>query len=232
MTGLAKEIAGRPLRVARTRRLRRFLRTRLLWLLLLGALTLAFALMLTVRFAGQVLVVETPPLNHVDAVLVLAGAVPDRALEASRLVQAGVTSLVLLGNDPLSPEAIRLQQAGLPIYSHGQMNQKILVRQEVPEQEIHLLSRYSNSTWEDAMALREYIQKHPLRSVAIVTCRYHTLRSRLNFQRALKGLDTRVFVMPAADCSFNALTWWRSRSDAWHVVQEWLKLVAYFLGFR
>ena len=198
-----------------------------------GAVLLLFILgFLCAPFLGSSLVYQSPLPEHVDAAVVLSGSIPDRAMQAVDLVRLGIAGSVLIVNDPLDDTSLELRKLGVPVYTHSELNRFILLKMDVPEERIQVLPQQSASTWEDALALRGFLETNPLSSVAVVTCRYHTYRSWLNFRRALEGLPVELYVVPASLCSFEDQVWWRSRRSTWRVLQEWLKLGGYLIGYR
>ena len=177
---------GSPARASRFRRLRRP------WILLLVGISICIVGGL--RFGGQllgtILTLDTPQLKHVDAAVVLPGSIPDRALQAFDMIQDGMADSVLLINDGILEGLQELRGIGVPVYSHAELNRFILLRLHVPEDRIRVLPHQSRSTWEDALALKEFLRTNPLQSVAIVTCKYHAApRRRICIPRPLARLQ-------------------------------------------
>jgi len=208
---------------------------RLRWRVAVAALAIMLLCILGslwLPLVGSSLVFESSLPEQVDAAVILSGSIPDRALEAADLVRSGIAKSVLIVNDPIQESLLELRRLGVPVYTQSELNRFILLRRDVPKEQIQILPQLSGSTWEDAVALRSYLEAKPLDSVAVVTCRYHTYRSWLNFKRALDGLAVDLYIVPASQCLFDEQEWWRSRVSSWRVLQEWLKLGGYFLGYR
>ena len=187
---------------------------------------------LSLPFLGSSLVLKSSLPERIDAAVVLSGSIPDRALHAADLFLSGIAESVLITNDPIDESLLELRGMGVPAFSNSELNRLILLKKDVPEERIQVFSQVSKSTWEDALALRTYLEAKPLNSVAVVTCRYHTYRSWLNFKRALKGLPVKLYVVPASQCLFQEQVWWRSRVSSWRVLQEWIKIGGHILGYR
>src|SRR2546422_8107228 len=80
------------------------------------ALALAAAAAVTLLAAGRALVVADPLPPRADAIVILAGSVPDRVLEAADLYRAGVAPRVVVTRERLrrGDAALRARGVRLP----------------------------------------------------------------------------------------------------------------------
>jgi uncharacterized SAM-binding protein YcdF (DUF218 family) len=176
---------------------------------------------------GRWLVVQDP-LIHADAIVILSGNLPDRALEAARLYSAGYASQVWISR-PLSPteelKTMKIFYLGEDFY-----NEKILLAQGVPVDAIRILERPSVNTLMEVREIGEFMRQNNLSSVIIVTSKPHTRRVRAIWNRLVDS-DTRAIVRFANDDPYDGSHWWRHTRDGLDVVRESLGLLNAWAGF-
>ena len=124
---------------------------------------------------GHLIVFEKADFEKVDAVVVLAGNIPDRGLQAADLLLQSRADLALLSHAKLSRQKKMLWELGIFWPQAGEINRLILLKSGVEPDRIRDLPGRVDSTWDEAQSLRAYLQEHPLKSIAIVTCKYHFL---------------------------------------------------------
>src|ERR1022692_4165464 len=122
--------------------------------LILGGIFVALAAVGTAVFftIGQWLVVQDP-LARADAIVVLSGQLPDRAMEAARLYQAGYAEQVWVSQPSSASEELKTMK----IYYLGEdfYNEKVLLAQGVPAAAIRVLDRSSANTEEEVKEISE-----------------------------------------------------------------------------
>jgi uncharacterized SAM-binding protein YcdF (DUF218 family) len=176
---------------------------------------------------GRWLVVEDP-LVHADAIVILSGRLPERALEAARVYQAGYADQVWI-SPPVSPvdelKAMHISFLGEDFY-----NEKVLIAQRVPPDAIRILDRPDENTEAEVRQIVEDLRTLKFRSVIIVTSKPHTRRVR-TIWRKLVGSDPRLIVRYAPDDTYDGAHWWRHTQDGLDVVRETLGLLNAWAGF-
>jgi len=197
----------------------------LLLTMLLAAAVVGMAL------AGPLLVVADPLPPHADAIVLLAGSVPDRVLEGSDLYHAGVARRVVLTRERLRRDALVLRARGVALPEGDELARTALRGLGVPAEAIVVLRRRGASTESEARTLARYACSHHLHSLVVVTSRAHTRRARLILGQAL-GPGIRLTVRPARHDFFPAARWWRVRTAAKQVLTEYEKLAHYWLRER
>ena len=100
------------------------------WLIAAGILVLLAGLAATFFFTvGRWLVVQDP-LEHADAIVILSGRLPERAVEAARVFQGGYADEIWI-SPPVSPvndlKAMNISPLGEDFY-----NEKVLIVKGVP----------------------------------------------------------------------------------------------------
>ena len=190
-------------------------------LLALGAATV-FAL----RGAGRWLVREDP-LRPADIIVVLSGSMPWRAEEAARIFRLGEASEVWV-SQPVGPVA-ELASLGIPYVGEEYFNREVLMHSGVPESAVRVLSERTVDTEEEVSEIAREMRRERKQSVIIVTSPQHTRRVRALW-RTMVGEDPHAVVRGAFQDPFDADHWWRTTSDTFSVVREFMGLANVWLG--
>jgi len=189
---------------------------------------LALILAIAVIFfgVGRWLVVENR-LEKSQAIVVLSGGMPVRALEAVRLFHGGYAPEIWLTR-PEQPAAF-LDPLGIPNSGEDYFNSRVLEHEGVPRAAIRVLDPPINNTADEIRAISAQAARERVSAVIIVTSRPHTRRvSHLWGQLASGG--TRAIVRSGSADSFDAAHWWRNTHDALDVVREVLGLLNAWAG--
>jgi uncharacterized SAM-binding protein YcdF (DUF218 family) len=198
------------------------------WLIWAGIPIVLITMGLLVFFGiGRWLVLQDP-LVHADAIVILSGHLPDRALEAARLYGAGYAQQVWISQG-LSP-AEGLKTMKIVYLGEDFYNEKILLAKGVPVDAIRILERPSANTQMEVREIRDFLRQNNLSSVIIVTSKAHTRRVRAIWKK-LAGSDARAIVRFANDDPYDGAHWWRHTQDGLDVVRETLGLLNAWAGF-
>jgi uncharacterized SAM-binding protein YcdF (DUF218 family) len=198
------------------------------WLMSTGVLIVMGAIGFLVFFGvGRWLVIQDP-LVHADAIVILSGHLPDRALEAARLYNAGYAEQVWI-SQPISP-AEELKTMKIFFLGEDFFNEKVLLAKGVPADAIRILERPSANTEEEIREIHEFLRRNNSNSVILVTSKAHTRRVRAIWKK-LVGSDSHATVRFANEDSYDGAHWWRHTHDALDVVRESLGLLNAWAGF-
>jgi len=185
------------------------------------------AAVLAFFFIGQWLVREDP-LAHADVIVVLSGHLPDRAVEAARIYQAGYATQVWV-SPPLSPvdelKLMKIAYLGEDFY-----NEKVLLAEGVPADAIRVLERPSANTEEEVREIKDTLASSDLHSAIIVTSKVHTRRVG-TIWRKLVGSEPKAIVRFAKEDPYDGAHWWKHTHDALDIVRETLGLLNAWAGF-
>lgn len=192
---------------------------------IIAALVL-FAGLIAFFGVGRWLVVEDP-LEKADAIVVLSGRMPVRALEAARIYKAGYAARVWLTRTE-EPEA-SLKSMGIPYVGDEFYNLRVLVHERVPADAIRVLPEPILNTADEMEEIAAELRQSSGKGVIIVTTKAHTRRVRTLWRKLGRG-SGRAMVRAANDDSFDPRHWWRSSSDALDVVREVLGLLNAWAG--
>jgi uncharacterized SAM-binding protein YcdF (DUF218 family) len=198
------------------------------WLFLAGGAIVMAAIGFVVFFGiGQWLVVQDP-LANADAIVILSGHLPDRALEAARLYGAGYAGQVWISQG-LSP-AEKLKTMKISYLGEDFYNEKILLAKGVPVDAIRILERPSANTEMEVGEIHAFLSRNNLRNVIVVTSKAHTRRVRTVWKK-LVGSEQHAIVRSANDDPYDGAHWWRHTQDGLDVVRESLGLLNAWAGF-
>jgi uncharacterized SAM-binding protein YcdF (DUF218 family) len=180
--------------------------------------------------AGRVLVRSDPLPAHADAIVVLAGSISDRVVEAADLYRAGVAPRVVVTRErvPRGDWALRARGVRLPESSEQMV--AALEALGVPPGAIEVIPRRATSTDSEARTIARWACAR-VRSVVLVTSRYHSRRARMILRQALPP-EIALAVRASRHDPFDPTRWWRDRRDAKAVLSELEKLAHYWLRER
>jgi uncharacterized SAM-binding protein YcdF (DUF218 family) len=196
-----------------------------------GSLTLllSFLLIATVlifRNLGGWLVIEDP-LEKADAIAVLSGRVPGRALEAARVYNEGYAGRVWLTHS--TEPGAALAKLSVPYLGEDSYDKQVLLHQGVPENAIAVLDPPIVNTADEVKTIGQALEKENLRSVILVTSKVHTRRVKALWKR-ISGQRGVAIVRGDSEDPFDPEHWWRDTRDALDVVHELLGLANTWAG--
>jgi uncharacterized SAM-binding protein YcdF (DUF218 family) len=188
-------------------------------LLLLVAVVFLFCL-------GRWLVVEDP-IEKAQAIVVLSGRMPLRAMEAAKLYRQGYAARVWLthSTEPgATLEAMQIAYVGEDSY-----NLRVLMYEGVPADAIRILEPPIINTADEIAAVSAVLEEEKGRTVIIVTSKVHTRRVRILWHR-LAARRGKAIIRAASDDAFEPGRWWRTSGDALDVVREFLGILNAWAG--
>jgi uncharacterized SAM-binding protein YcdF (DUF218 family) len=170
------------------------------------------------------------PLQHADAIFVLAGTRLQRPLEAVDLYKAGWAPLIVIS--PGRPEAtermVRARGIAFPLESELQRN--ALIALGVPASAVVANDGFVDNTASEANLLRTMVIARHWHRVIVVTSKYHTRRAGFAFRRGLAGTGATPLMHATRYDPFDSSHWWRNRNDIREGGREWIALILYWLG--
>jgi uncharacterized SAM-binding protein YcdF (DUF218 family) len=178
--------------------------------------------------AGRFLEVDDPLPTSADAIVIMAGSVPDRTLEAADLYHAGVARRVVVTKELMRSGEMALHARGVFLPENHDLTRTALEKLGVPRDAVVLLERRNESTESEARTIARWACSQRLRRVIVVTSRAHSRRARLILRETL-GPDVALTLRATRYDPFAGSHWWRSRRDAKVVWWEYEKLTHYWL---
>ena len=175
---------------------------------------------------GRWLSVEDP-LQKTDAIAVLSGRMPDRALEAARLYKDGYAPEVWLTHS--TEPGATLQELSVVFTGEDAYDKQILVHEGVPENAIRILDPPIVNTADEMRTIGQAVKQGKSHKVILVTSKVHTRRARTLWRR-LSQRDGDAIVRGVSDDPFDPAHWWRTTGDALDVVREVLGMLNAWAG--
>lgn len=195
-----------------------------LWLWSLGAILVLG--LFAFWNVGRWLVVEDP-LRKADAIAVLSGRMPSRALEAARVYKQGYAPQVWLTHS--TEPGATLAQLSVRYVGEDSYDKQILLHEGVPESAIVVLDPPVANTADEMKTIGKQLHQENGHAVILVTSKVHTRRVKTLWRRISAG-DGAAIVHGVSDDSFDPGRWWQSTKDALDVVREVLGLLNAWAG--
>ena len=170
------------------------------------------------------------PLQHADAIFVLAGSRLERALEAADLYGGGYAPAIVLSPGREEPAEMVARARGIRFPRDADALRDALVSLGIPRDAIIIGSGSVDSTAGEGSMLRTLTTGRGWRSVIVVTSKYHSRRTGFAMRRALAGTGVTIVVRASRYDPADPARWWRHRGDVRFLMEEWPKLIAYWLG--
>jgi DUF218 domain len=192
-------------------------------LAILGAL--ALLAVVTVFFfilgIGHWLVKEDP-LRKADAIAVLSGNFPVRAMEAAKLYHEGFAKEIWLTHPGTRSDS--LKEFGVRYPSEDDCNYQVLRKQGVPAKSIHILETSVLNTADELDVISAAMQDTGNQSVIVVTDKPHTRRVHTLWKEydADRG---NAIVHGVRDGSYNPSRWWKTPGGTTQVLHEVLGMI-------
>ena len=176
---------------------------------------IACALILFLRFGGDILVHTDPLPRHADVAVVLNGStlgVRARTQGAVQLLKQGIVDYVMASVPPTT-----YWGESVPQVAHHYFAEHF--GPQVADRVVFCVAN-TNSTIQEAGALRQCLESRGWRQVIVVTSNYHTRRAGRIWRAALAHANPpfKIYMEGIADGSFQARGWWRQRE----YVKTWL----------
>jgi uncharacterized SAM-binding protein YcdF (DUF218 family) len=175
---------------------------------------------------GRWLVVEDP-LEKAQAIAVLSGRMPLRAVEGAKLYREGYAPKVWLTHSAEPGETLKAM--GISFVSEDAYNVEVLVHEGVPADAIRVLQPPIINTADEIAAVSAALEEEKGARVILVTSKVHTRRVRILWHRLAAG-HGQAIVRAASDDPFEPGRWWRTTSDALDVVREFLGVLNAWAG--
>jgi uncharacterized SAM-binding protein YcdF (DUF218 family) len=164
--------------------------------------------------------------THADAIVVLGGQINVRPFAAAALFRKGLVNKVLVSNTDQSPAAT----IGA-ILGDTELNRRVLLKLGVPENAIETFGQANKSTRDEAVALREWADRHDALTIIVPTEGFAGRRVRWIFQREFAGRDVRIQVPCYEPRGYKRAEWWKTADGLIAFQNELIKYVYYRLKY-
>ena len=170
------------------------------------------------------------PIQHADAIAVLAGTRMDRALEAADLYRRGFAAHIIVTRQTPEPSFATLAKQGIALPADAEVTEEVLQKLGVPKSAIIVPAAIHDNTAQEARTFRGLAAANGWHTLIVVTSKYHLRRAGFAVRRELAGTGVVVMMHGTHYDNANPDRWWTSRSDWRWVVGETGKLIVYELG--
>jgi uncharacterized SAM-binding protein YcdF (DUF218 family) len=196
----------------------------------LGALAvIAIVAIVLLRSAGTALVLDDA-LRPAQAVVVLGGDMPFRAMEAASVYKQGGVREVWLTPGWVSVGEKALADMGIDHPPEYEYSRQVLERLGVPASAIVVIPGHQENTAQEMQAISRQAETTGGGPIIIVTSKYHTRRVHLLW-RWMTGDHVQALVRYSRDDPSTPEHWWRDTADAMSVTHEWLGILNAWAGF-
>ena len=210
-------------------------RKRLLQSILQAIIVLVLLIALGYALRAQILtgvaefLVVNDPLQPADIIFVLNGDYNTRPFQASELYQQGLAPIIIMAKAEMRPA----EKLGLAP-NDTDVSIGVMEKLGIPPEKIVVLpvDGGTTSTFDEANALRQYVEANNVHSLILLTSAFHTRRAKWIFERELAGLPMRLEVAAVPSYGFDESNWWQSEDGLITLNNEYIKLFYYFVNYR
>lgn len=171
--------------------------------------------------------VHEDPIHKADAIAVLTGRFPQRAIEAARLYRSGFAPEVWL-TDPKRGYPGGASDSPHPA-SEETRNFELLLNFGVPREAIHILELPVVNTADELNAIDFGLKASGQNSVIIVTNKAHTRRVYSIWQR-YHASDGEILIHAVSRDQFAPSEWWKVHSTRMQGIHELLGMMNLWVG--
>ena len=164
--------------------------------------------------------------THADAAVVLGGGLGTRPFEAAELYKKGLVNKVLISQ----VEEDRAVAIGV-VQGYTESNRQVLLKLGVPANAIETFGKANKNTREEALALREWAERHATLDLIIPTEEFTTRRVRWIFHREFAGHAGRIKVSSFETTLVRRGEWWKTEQGMLIFQNEVLKYIYYRIKY-
>ena len=194
--------------------------------------TFAVIIIFIYQNAGNWLVRNDRPV-HADNVVILMGSLHDRVIQAADLYHGHKVNRLVMCQVQMGKDKI-LDCNGHVINTSIQVRDS-LVKLGIPMDSITILQGNANSTFDEAIMLKEYLRLNSkIDTVILVTSSSHYRRASIVLKSIfnISDINVEVFCNTSIYPDFNKEKWWKDEQSQKIVLLEYMKMVNFFLFER
>ena len=169
--------------------------------------------------------IVSDPVTQSDVAVVLGGNVDMRPFVAAELYNKGLVTKVLISQ---VPETRSSKIGAIP--GHSELNRMVLLKLGVPNAAIEMFGQVNWNTKEEAIALRDWANRHGVSRMVIPTEIFAARRLRWIFDREFAGSSVRLEV-PAFEPGYSRTEWWKTEAGIVAFQNEIMKYLYYRLKY-
>jgi uncharacterized SAM-binding protein YcdF (DUF218 family) len=180
---------------------------------------------------GYFLIYEQSP-HKADLIVVLNGRDTERSLAAVDLYNKGYSNLIVMSRGAKQPGSEEFWKRVGYNFNEKIFFQKAIEAMGIPEKSFQFIGNGVSSTYDEALATREFLKENGYKTILLVTSKWHSKRAYLTFRSALKDDGIKIVIQPSKYDAFRPDGWRKNENDAELVFYEYIRLIYYILTFR
>jgi uncharacterized SAM-binding protein YcdF (DUF218 family) len=167
------------------------------------------------------------PVTQSDVVAILGGDFEGRPFVAAELYKKGLVSKVLVSQvaDTRSSEVAAI------IPGHSELNRRVLLKLGVPDASIEMFGQSNRNTNNEAVALRDWANRHGISRIVIPTEIFAARRVRWIFDREFAGSPVRLAIASFEPRHYTRAEWWKTEAGMIAFQNEIMKYIYYRLKY-
>ncbi len=175
---------------------------------------------------GRYLVVSHTPQNS-DLIVCLAGGNVDRGLAVADVYERGLAKRIFMVREEPPDGFALLEKRGIKYPENVDLMMMLLEGLGVPQSAFYTSDGTAASTFEEALLVREFVDKGGYSSLIVVTSAIHSRRAWLALRKVFDEKDVRISMLPSSYSDFKPEAWWKDRKFFKEVIIEYEKLIYY-----
>jgi len=209
----------------------RILRSRkiLVSLCILLVFLILFFFRFTILISISNFLITEDKLQKADAIVVLNGKTPARILQAIDIYKQGYAPIIIIDYVSHPESYIYLKRKGIKLQLEPDVNKYIAIEFGVPESSFIILNDYATSTYDEINDIYEYCKKNAIKSIILVTSKYHMLRVKKILKR-LTDNEFKYYIVSTDYEAYKPYNWWKYRSYMRDTLLEYQKLLYFYIS--
>ena len=209
----------------------RFISKKITLLIIILLLAILFSHQYVLKKIGYFLIYEQKP-QKADLIVVLNGRDAERSLAAVDLYNQGYAGLIIMAGLVKQPGSDEFWKRVGGNFNGKVFFQRAIEAMGILEESFRFIGNGVSSTYDEALATREFLKKNGYKSILIVTSKWHSRRAYLTFKSVIKDDGVKVWIYPSKYDTFDPNVWWKKETDAELVFYEYVRLIYYIVTFR
>ncbi len=120
---------------------------------------------------------------------------------------------------------------GIDFVEQHEYDREALLHSGVPEDAIMVIEEEVENTLAELRAVLRSLYPPKETTLIIVTSNYHTRRTAAIWNHLTDGQVKGLIRWSRSDTSFDTTTWWKNRNSIKYLVNEYMGLINYWLGY-
>ncbi len=162
-------------------------------------------------------------LEYAEIMFVLGGGSLERGNEAGKLYKLGYTNKIYCTSENIPS---LLEAIGKPM-TEAEVTKMHIENLGVPPNKVNAISKAS-STKEEAEYIRQFCDRNKIKTVMVLTTKFHTHRVQNVFSKAFIGSKTKLIIRGAPSTKFKEDKWWEKEEGMLFVNNEYMKMIYYW----